>query len=158
MGVRCIVVKCCLKTKRPINPAYPAQLNTLGDHLRKTRLDRGLSQPDVARILKVTSNTITTWELNQKEPTAKCAKSIIAFLGYFPFTRNNTTLGKQLYYARLITGKTQKQVAKLIDCDTSNLRCIELDERIPQTKLHEKIQEFINAAFTDYSMKRNNSE
>ena len=147
MGVRCIVVKCCLKTKRPTNPAYPAELITLGDHLRKTRLDRGLSQPKVARILKVNTDTVTNWELNRTEPAAKYAKLIIAFLGYFPFTRNNTTLGKQLYYARLITGKTQKQVAKLIDCDTSNLRCIELDERIPQTKIREKIRGFINDAF-----------
>lgn len=48
LRVYCIVVKCCLKGKRAINPAYPVNLNTLGDHLRKIRLDRRLSQPDVA--------------------------------------------------------------------------------------------------------------
>jgi transcriptional regulator with XRE-family HTH domain len=98
----------CLKAKRPINPAYPAELNTLGDHLRKTRLDRGLSQSAVARILNVTADTVTNWELNRCKPTAKLAKSIIDFLGYFPFEVDNLSLGKQLYYARLITGKTQR--------------------------------------------------
>ncbi len=95
-----------LTGKRPLNPAYPKELNTLGDHLRKVRLDRGLSQPDVAKILKVTTDMVTCWELNRNQPTAKFAKAIIDFIGYFPF--QSTSLGEQLYYARLITGKTQK--------------------------------------------------
>jgi DNA-binding transcriptional regulator YiaG len=69
-----------LRGKRPINPAYPVELNTLGDHLRKVRLDRGLSQPDVARVLKVSTDMVTCWELNRNQPTAKFAKAIIDFL------------------------------------------------------------------------------
>ncbi|MCB0562465.1 MAG: hypothetical protein KDD09_26110, partial [Phaeodactylibacter sp.] len=37
---------------------------------------------------------------------------------------------------------------KFIGCDTSNLRYIELDQRVPQTKTREKIQDYINAAFS----------
>ncbi|MFN8302434.1 MAG: helix-turn-helix domain-containing protein [Saprospiraceae bacterium] len=107
------------------------ELKTLGDHLRKVRLDRGLSQPDVARMLEVDALTVTGWELNHHEPPARLAKAIIAFLGYFPFSGSDHSLGRQLYYARLITGKTQKQVAKEIDCDASNLRVIELDRKKP---------------------------
>ena len=73
---------------------YPAELNTLGDHLRKTRLDRGLSQSDVAEILKVAADTITGWELNRHQPSIKLAKAIIAFLGYIPFEVGNHPLGK----------------------------------------------------------------
>ena len=129
-----------------MHPAYPDECITLGDHLRKVRLDRGLSQSDVARVLHVTPDTVTGWELNRHEPPAKSAKGVIAFLGYFPFSNENNTLGKQLYYARLITGKTQRQVAKEIGCDESNLRLIERDERKPQPGTHQKIQDFINAA------------
>ncbi|TNE64221.1 MAG: XRE family transcriptional regulator [Bacteroidetes bacterium] len=75
------MLKYTLKAKRPKNPAYPAQLDTLGDHLRKTRLDRGLSQSELARLLNVTTDTITGWELNRHEPTAKLAKRISNFLG-----------------------------------------------------------------------------
>jgi transcriptional regulator with XRE-family HTH domain len=121
-------------------------LNTIGDHLRKTRLDRGLSQSDVARVLNVTTDTETNWELNRCKPTAKLAKSIIDFLGYFPFPVDNLSLGKQFYYARLITGKTQKQVAAQIGCDASNLRYIELGKRKPRMRVRAKIQGFINAA------------
>jgi len=117
----------------------------LGDFLRKTRLDRGLSQPEVAKILDVTTDSVTGWELNRNEPTAKYAQAIISFIGHCPLVGN--TLGEQLYYARLITGKTQKQVAKAIGCDTSNLRYIELDQRVPNPKTLEKIQEYLKGAY-----------
>ena len=146
MWLRCIVVTFQFKGKKPTNPAYPKELNTIGDHLRKTRLDRNLSQQDVAKIIKVTSDTINGWELNRYRPTAKSARLIISFLRYFPFTFEGQSLGKKLYYARLITGYTQKQVAELIGCDASNLRRIELDQRKPMTRICEKIQDFIGNA------------
>jgi transcriptional regulator with XRE-family HTH domain len=146
MGVRCIVVIISLKAKRPVNPAYPVELKTLGDHLRKTRLDRGLLQRDVASLLQVDKDTVTAWEMNQHQPTAKFSKSIISFLGYAPFNFEGRSLGKQLYYARLITGKTQRQVANLIDCDTSTLEYIELNQRSPITRTREKIQGYIDNA------------
>lgn len=88
---------------------------------------------------------VTGWELNRNTPTPKFAKEIIAFLGYFPFI-NDSSLGKRLYYARLITGKTQKETAVMIGCDASNLRLIELDQREPQTKMREKIEDYIRAS------------
>ena len=75
-----------------MNPAYPAELNTLGDHLRKARLDRGLSQSDVARILKVAADTVTGWELNRFKPSNKHSRAIIEFLGYIPFEMDNLPL------------------------------------------------------------------
>ena len=91
---------------------------------------------------------VTCWELNRNQPTAKFAKAIIAFLDYLPFLGSDHSLGRQLYFARLVTGKTQKQVADLIGCDESNLRLIERDERKPQPKTRQKIHNFINGALT----------
>jgi DNA-binding transcriptional regulator YiaG len=51
--------------------AHCPEFATLGDHLRKTRLDRGLSQSDVASILQVDTDTVTTWEMNRHQPNAK---------------------------------------------------------------------------------------
>jgi transcriptional regulator with XRE-family HTH domain len=135
-----------LKGIKPSNPAYPTDLNTLGNHLRKVRLNRGLSQLEVARLLHVTPDTVTGWELNRHEPPARLAKDIIAFLGYCPAKGNS--LGKELYYARLITGKTQREVADMISCDESNLRRIELDQRKPKPQTLEKIKEYIKVAFS----------
>ena len=93
---------------------------------------------------------VTCWELNRNQPTAKFAKAIIEFLGYVPFSFDGCSIGKQLYYGRLVTGKTQKQVAKIIGCDSSNLRYIELDQRAPQVKTREKIQDYFSAIFGNF--------
>ena len=125
-------------------------METLGDYLRATRLDRGLSQPEVAKILKVTPDTVTGWELNRHQPPARLAKKIIQFLGYIPFKEEGVSLGKQLYFARLLSGKTQEQVAANIGCDESNLRYIELDKRKPGKRILIKIQIFIDASYKAY--------
>jgi transcriptional regulator with XRE-family HTH domain len=125
-------------------------LNTLGDHLRKVRLDRGLLQSDVAKILKVSPDMITCWELNHNQPTAKFAKDIIDFIGYIPFNLEGCPIGNRLYYARLITGKAQKELAKILGCDASNLRNIELGRRNPRDVTQRKIEKFLNNAFSCY--------
>jgi transcriptional regulator with XRE-family HTH domain len=140
--VRCLSVKTQFRAQKPINMAYPTSLSTLGDHLRKVRLDRGLSQPQVAKLLKVTTDSVTGWELNRYEPQARLAKRIIHFLGYFPFNTEDLLIGSKLYYARLISGMTQEQVAKEIGCDESNLRYIELGLRNPGIKTLRKIECF----------------
>jgi DNA-binding XRE family transcriptional regulator len=84
--VRCIFVNLTLRCKRPINPAYPAKLETLGDHFRKIRLDRGLSQPEVARKLGVATDTITNWELNRYKPQTRFLERIFRFLVYRPLS------------------------------------------------------------------------
>ncbi len=122
----------------------------MGDHLRKVRLDRELSQPDVAKILKVSTDMVTCWELNRNQPTAKFSRAIIEFLGYLPFTLEGCSLGEQLYYARLIAGKTQMQVAELISCDASNLRQIELSNRRPQEAMKSRLEEYIRAVLSDF--------
>ncbi len=145
------MLNCCFRVRRSKNPAYLTELNTLGDHLCKFRLDRGLSQPEVANILNMHPDTVSHWEWNEHEPTVHYAKLIIAFLGYFPFTLDKCPLGKQLYYARLVTGKMQKEVVKEICCDHVNLSRIEKGLRKPHAGTREKIQGFINATFADFS-------
>lgn len=89
---------------------------------------------------------IRGWELNRNAPTPKFAKAIIAFLGYFPFSGDGS-FGKQLYYTRLITGKTQAAVAEMIGSDASIVRLVELNKRERQDNTWEKIQEYIRVTF-----------
>ena len=51
-----------LSAKKPTNSAYQEKLITLGDHLRKKRLDLGLFQKDVAVAIGVGTMTICKWE------------------------------------------------------------------------------------------------
>lgn len=47
-----------LKAPKPPPAGYPKILKTLGDHIRKKRLDLGLLQKDVAKIIGTTESTI----------------------------------------------------------------------------------------------------
>ena len=96
-GFVAYLLKVTLWAKKPVNPAYPAELNTLGDHLRKTRLYRGLSQPDVAKILHFTPDTVTGWEQNRHKPSVKSARAITEFLGYFLFRGDGSSRSKAPY-------------------------------------------------------------
>jgi len=59
-------------------------LKTLGDHLRKCRIDRKLFQREVAEILGVHPLTVTNWELNATTPPDRYREAIMGFLGYSP--------------------------------------------------------------------------
>jgi len=73
-----------LKASKPIRKPCPKQLITYGDHLRKKRLDLNLSQSQVAKIINVTTDSITNWELNRNEPNLNQVPKIISLLGYTP--------------------------------------------------------------------------
>jgi DNA-binding XRE family transcriptional regulator len=73
-----------LKAKRPAPPGYPADPATLGEHLKKRRLDLKLFQKDVARMIGVDETSIWNWENNQSRPVARLTPKIWEFLGYCP--------------------------------------------------------------------------
>ena len=67
---------------KPLPDGYSIQLQTIGDHLRKARMDRELLQKDVANIIGVSEDTITFWERNRHQPMKKYLPRIMKFLGY----------------------------------------------------------------------------
>ncbi|MGH7274091.1 MAG: helix-turn-helix transcriptional regulator [Nitrospiria bacterium] len=70
---------------RPILPpkGYPLAPVSLGDHLRKKRLDLGLLQAQVAETIGVTKSTVWNWE-HGTNPETRYQSKIIQFLGYKP--------------------------------------------------------------------------
>jgi transcriptional regulator with XRE-family HTH domain len=59
-------------------------LKTLGDHLRKKRLDLGLLQREAALQLGVDVKTVTNWERQRTEPKIRFLPAIFRFLGSDP--------------------------------------------------------------------------
>ena len=53
----------------------------MGDKLRKRRMDLGLEQKDVAKIIRVTESSIWNWE-HGMNPAKRYVKKIEKFLGY----------------------------------------------------------------------------
>lgn len=143
MWVRCLVVKATFHATKPTSLHYPTELNTLGDHLRKVRLDRGLSQPQVAEVLNVKTDTVTLWELNRNTPTAKLAKRIIEYIGYIPDAWTKAPVSEQLYYTRQVQGITYRQLAKELGLDASTIREFENETRTSSQKTLSKILDYI---------------
>ncbi len=126
-----------------VRASIPAELAKLMECLQIERLKRGLTKRTVAKLFKVGIDTVIDWEYGRKPPPAKYAKAIIDFLGYIPFCQVNPTLGKQLYHARLVNGKTQKQLAKIIGCDTETITRIESGNINIQDKTRIKIEKYL---------------
>jgi DNA-binding transcriptional regulator YiaG len=57
--------------KRPkIMPAgYPKRPKTGGERIKKKRMDMGLFQKDVAKLIGVSTDTVTNWEKGRTKPT-----------------------------------------------------------------------------------------
>jgi transcriptional regulator with XRE-family HTH domain len=112
--------KVTLKGKRPLPPAYPNSLKTLGDHLRKRRLDLKLLQKEVAQKLGVDKASIHNWETHRTNPSLPIIPKIIEFLGYIPFETSNNLAEKIKAYRKLL-GITQKSLAKELQIDPGTL-------------------------------------
>ena len=63
---------------------YVQHPNTLGQHIRKKRLDLGLSQKRLAEMLGVAQPTVQHWEDYGEHPKAKNMERIQKFLGFSP--------------------------------------------------------------------------
>jgi len=72
-------------------PGYPTNPVTIGDHIRKRRIDLGLLQREVADIIGVTESSVWNWE-HGVEPEQHYNPKIIKFLGYFRLTARMTLL------------------------------------------------------------------
>jgi len=71
-----------LTVKRPkiLPQGYPKRPRTLGERIKKKRMDMGLFQKDVARIIGISTDTVTNWEKDRTKPSLKNLSKIEQFL------------------------------------------------------------------------------
>src|SRR5512135_1805481 len=68
-----------LSARKPEKSAYPKERKTLGDHLRKRRLDLGLLQREVAERLGVSEGSVWEWERNRAAPKVRSPPSSLSW-------------------------------------------------------------------------------
>ena len=106
--------------KKPYGQSYPANPKTLGDYIRKRRLELRLLQKDVASFVGVCEDTVTLWENNQTEPKAKYVAKIIQFMGEVPPIFPDSFGGKVKIF-RLVHGLTHSQMGGLLRVNGSTI-------------------------------------
>ena len=113
--------KVTLKAQKPASVAYPKTLKTLGDHMRKKRLDLKLFQKELAQKIGVDENSLCNWEKNRASPSLYFIPKIIQFLGYVPDFLQANTPGEKIVISRRVLGLTQKELAHRLGIDPTTL-------------------------------------
>jgi transcriptional regulator with XRE-family HTH domain len=99
-------------------------LKTVGDHIRKRRLDVGLLQKEAADRIGVGENSIANWESHRNEPRLPAWPGVLRFLGYDPRPPANT-IGDRLRLHREGLGLSKEELADRLGLDPGTVRAWE---------------------------------
>ncbi len=118
------------------------ELHTVGDHLRKRRLDLGLLQRDVAAQIGVNTATVANWELGHTAPALRWVPTIVQFLEYAPMPPASSSIAKRLNVSRRLIGLSQKALARRLGIDPTTLARWERGTRRPTGKFAAIVETF----------------
>jgi len=118
---------------------YPEVPKTIGDQIRKRRLDLGIRQIDAAKIIGCNEMSVVNWEKGHSNPRINHMAGVIQFLGFNPI-RNGNTVAHRLIDHRKALGMTQREFAGRIGVNQSTLARWERGEREPKGKHAEAIK------------------
>jgi DNA-binding transcriptional regulator YiaG len=131
-----------LKAEKPKHFQYLKKLETLGDHIRKRRLDLGMFQTDIAQKIGVIAETVFRWESKESYPSITQIPKIIRFLGYYPFPMAKS-LSEELRDSRRRLGLSQTAMARGMGVDPTTLHKWEQGRARPNRHSLEIIKKFV---------------
>ncbi len=135
--------------KNPFQVLTLKELKTLGDHLRKKRLDLKLLQREVTKRLGVNPTSIYNWENNTSTLKVSYIPRIVEFLGYAPYNPSCLTFGQKIAVWRQSLGHNRRRLARYLRIDPGTLRRWERGQRQPQGKFLKKITRFFSSYPSD---------
>jgi len=94
---------------------------TLGDHIKKTRKERGLLQCELAKALGVDSMSVVNWEKHRTKIGARFIPAIIQWLGYDPLP-SPSSLGEWIAIERTRRGLARRALAAALGWDEKTVR------------------------------------
>lgn len=119
-----------LRGKKPKPDGYPVAPKTLGGHLKKRRMDLGLTQRKVASLLGADEASVWNWENGRSEPELKWLPAILGFFGSDPRPQAQT-LAERLVRFREARGWSQRRLAAELRVDPTTLSRWELGKKDP---------------------------
>jgi len=143
---------------------YPEKIETLGDLLRKTRLDQGLEIKELQKIIGAFEGSIVNWECQGTQPKIKYLRPIIEFIDSnqpepiprkkiweLCFSENPAypshpkSFGEKLRATRMQNFMTIKQAAQELGVNEGTVARWELKGSQPNPELMERVQAFLTA-------------
>lgn len=139
------------RVPKPKGDKYPKQLLTIGDHIRKRRMDLGLFQRDVSKIIGTKSiDALRNWELGKGEPQIHHMPEVIKFLGYIPIQFCLDTLGDKIKTYRILKGLGHKAMGEQLKVNGSTIGSWEQNEFLPHKEKLLELNELLEATFSVY--------
>jgi DNA-binding transcriptional regulator YiaG len=117
--------------KKPLPNGYPEQPRTIGEHLKKRRMDLGLYQGQVAELLSVSEDCLCYWENGKNTPQIQFYPAIISFLSYYPFDHETESFGGKIRKYKSEHGLNNEKLAKLLRVDEGTVANWERNKRVP---------------------------
>ena len=120
---------------------------TLGDHIRRRRLELGLEQRELARQLGADDMTVCNWEKGRTFPSIRFLPRVVRFLGYVPFQLESLSVGERIRLRRMLLGLSQRELARRLSVDPSTVRRWETGKRVPARHHLVSIDEVLKLPF-----------
>jgi transcriptional regulator with XRE-family HTH domain len=121
---------------------YPEHPRTLGEHIKKRRLELHLTQAQAAKVLMVNPSTVPNWETGQTTPMIPSMPAILAFLGYYPFP-TPLTVGERLLRMRWERGWLLREGAEVLGIDPGTWRDWEAGKTVLYRKHRIKVAQLL---------------
>lgn len=115
---------------------------TLGEHLRRRRIELGMYQKGVAARLDVTTSTVWNWE-NRGSVDLRFIPRVIEFLGYNPIPQPEDLLERLAWYKQ-VNGLTLEQLGVEMGRDPEQLADWLSGRHKPFWRNLEKIELFLS--------------
>jgi DNA-binding XRE family transcriptional regulator len=125
-------------------PEFSGEPVTLGDHLRRRRLELGLYQKDIAEQIGVTASTIWNWEHGWSIDWRYLPR-VINFLGFNPIPCPENPL-EQLAWYKQVNGFTFEELGTEMDRDPEQLADWLSGRHTPCRRNREEIEQFLEAS------------
>jgi len=122
---------------------------TLGDHLRRRRLELGLYQKDVAIQIGVTASTVWNWE-HGWTVDLKYIPRVIEFLGYIPIPQPDDMLERPAWYKQ-VHGLTLEQLGEEMGRDPEQLSDWLSGRHKPCRRNREEVERFLKIRLYSFS-------
>lgn len=135
------------KFRKPTPQNYLENPATIGEQIRKKRIDSGLTQAELAGILNVSTDCVTYWENNRSKPRIAYYPRIHHFLGFCTTKFDETSFRGRLRTCMWKNGISFKDMARLLKVDTSTVRAWEMGITMPSQKRIDAIEALVRGQY-----------
>jgi transcriptional regulator with XRE-family HTH domain len=123
-------------------PSYEEDPESLGEHLRRRRLQLGLIQKEVAASLGVTEWGYANWEKGRHTPSTSHYGKVVEFLGYYPHPAPRTW-GQRLRKVRRCFSLSHREAARAIGVDQDTVLKWESGAWEPTIRTRSRLEAFL---------------